>query len=232
MTVDSIANSANSLSQRAGMPQAQMGKEEFLKLLIVQLSQQDPLNPQDSTEFVSQLATFTSLERLVNIEEGLGLVALASTATNSTLATGFIGKHVEIGGDEIGYSGRGSTELNFTLNGDASEVEIEITNEDGEVVRTIYTTGTSGSNTVVWDGKTDDGETAPTGQYTFSISKAEDEDGNEVTATTKNIHKVKSVTFFNGYPELLLTNGKTVKLSEVMAVVDSKSDSDSDVPQR
>ncbi len=232
MTVHTIANTDNALSQRAGVPQSEMGKEEFLKLLIVQLSQQDPLNPQDSTEFVSQLATFSSLERLVNIEQGLGLVALASSATNSTLATGFIGKNVEIGGDEIGYSGRGSTELSFTLEGDASEVEIEITNEDGDVVRTIYTTGTLGSNTVAWDGKTNDGETAPTGQYTFSIAKAEDLDGNEVKATTKNIHKVKSVTFYNGYPELVLANGKTVKLSEVMAVVESNPDSDSDGPLR
>ena len=230
MTVENITNTAGALTQRTGMPQAQMGKEEFLKLLIVQLSQQDPLNPQDSTEFVSQLATFTSLERLVNIEEGLGLVALASTATNSTLATGFIGKHVEIVGDEIGYSGRGTTELNFALDGDAAEVEIEITNEDGEVVKTIQTTGTLGSNTVVWDGKTDDGENAPTGQYTFSVTKAVDGEGNDITATTKNIHRVTSVTFFNGYPELVLSNGKSVKLSEVMAVVESKSDSDSDVP--
>ena len=222
MSINPTTNVTGSLSERAGMPNAEMGKDEFLKLLIVQLSQQDPLNPQDSTQFVQQLATFTSLERLQNIQDGLGMVALASTATNSTLAADFIGKHVEIGGSDIGYAGRGNAELHFNLDGNASEVEIEIKNEDGEVVRTISTTGTEGANTLVWDGKTDDGSQAPTGKYSFSIAKATDEDGETVDGTTKSILQVKAVTFKSGHPELVLSNGQTVQMADVMSVIDDK----------
>jgi len=224
MSINPTTNATGALTERAGMPNAEMGKDEFLKLLIVPLSQQDPLNPQDSTQFVQQLATFTSLERLQNIQDGLGMVALASTATNSTLAADFIGKHVEIGGSDIGYAGRGSAELHFNLDSDAAEVEIEIKNDEGEVVRTITTTGTEGANTLVWDGKTDDGEQAPTGKYSFSIANATNEDGEAVEGTTKSVLRVQAVTFKNGHPELILANGQTIQLAEVMAVVDTSSD--------
>lgn len=51
------------------------GKDAFLKLLVEQLKNQDPLNPQDGTQFVSQLAQFNSLERLISIDERLGELA-------------------------------------------------------------------------------------------------------------------------------------------------------------
>ena len=94
MNVDAASTAAAGAGPAAigsGREKEDMGKEDFLRLMVTQLTQQDPLNPQDGTEYVAQLAQFTSLERMMNVEKGMNNVVLAATATNSTLAVGFIG---------------------------------------------------------------------------------------------------------------------------------------------
>src|SRR5512143_1210586 len=77
MAVDSISTEAGtSTSSAATAASKAMGKDAFLKLLITQLQHQDPLNPADSTEFTSQLAQFSSLEQLSNINQNLAELKL------------------------------------------------------------------------------------------------------------------------------------------------------------
>ena len=78
----------------------QMGKDEFLTLLIAQLSHQDPTNPMDNTEFVAQMAQFSSLEQMHNMSNGFEKIA-SVMHNNDAIST--IGKTVEIemGTDKI-----------------------------------------------------------------------------------------------------------------------------------
>ena len=195
-----------------------IGKQDFLKLLVTQLEQQDPMNPQDGTEFVAQLATFTSLEQLINIEEGLNNVAMTSLATNNTLASNLIGKEVQVrGAGKISHEG-GDHTLHFELQGEAESVTIEVMDEDGKVVRTM-TSGTAdkGENDIVWDGRDDNGNPVPDGSYEFRI-EAENEDGESVGARTTSTHLVESVSFQGGVPTLVLSNGDRVEMGDVMEV--------------
>lgn len=65
--------------------EADLGREDFLAMLLAQLENQDPLDPQDATEFTAQLATFSMLEQLVSIEQGIGrLEDLLEDATGLT----------------------------------------------------------------------------------------------------------------------------------------------------
>ena len=90
----------NALSATAGTAAAStaaaasktMGKEAFLKLLITQLQYQDPMNPADSTEFTAQLAQFSSLEQLSNVNENLNTLKLYQASMNNSQAVSFIGK--------------------------------------------------------------------------------------------------------------------------------------------
>ena len=79
-------SSSDSSSSSSSTSKTEFGKDEFLKLLVAQLKNQDPLDPMDNQQFVSQLATFSSLEQLISINEGVGKLAGTddSSASEST----------------------------------------------------------------------------------------------------------------------------------------------------
>jgi flagellar basal-body rod modification protein FlgD len=225
--IDALSAVTGGQSPTAAKDQA-IGKQDFLKLLVTQLEQQDPMNPQDGTEFVAQLATFTSLEQLINIEEGLNNVAMTSLATNNTLASNLIGKQVQVrGAGKIAHES-GDHTLNFELQGDAEQVTIEIMDEDGQVIRTINGgTAKKGENDMVWDGRDDNGNKVAAGSYEFRI-EAEGEEGEPVGARTTSMHLVESVSFQGGVPTLVLSNGDRVEMGDVMEVFDTNAPSSSD----
>lgn len=79
-----------------------MGKDDFLKLFVCQLKNQNPLKPMDSTEFTSQLAQFSSLEQLHNINDNLKDIVAYQSSLNNGLSAGFIGRQVSWGSGQSG----------------------------------------------------------------------------------------------------------------------------------
>lgn len=194
-----------------------LGKEDFLKLLVAQLSQQDPLNPQDGAEFVAQLAQFSSVEQLVNIRGGLDTLAMAQQASTSAQVVGFIGRDVVALGDEIEV-GEGGARVSFSLAGAAEDVDVDILDANGEAVATVNAGACkSGETTVLFDGRDGDGNPLEPGSYHFRV-RAKDADGATVAATPLVTGTVVGVTFEAGYPELLLANGKRLALADVIRV--------------
>ena len=221
--IDALSAVTGGQGPGAAQDQA-IGKQDFLKLLVTQLEQQDPMNPQDGTEFVAQLATFTSLEQLINIEEGLNNVAMTSLATNNTLASNLIGKRVQVrGAGKIAHES-GAHTLHYELQSEASNVTVEVMDEDGKVVRTITGgSATKGENDLIWDGRDDNGNAVSAGSYEFRI-EAENEDGASVSARTTSTHLVESVSFQGGVPTLVLSNGDRVEMGDVMQVFDANAE--------
>ena len=76
--------------------QQPLGKEDFLKLLVAQLSAQDPLNPMDSREFTAQLAQFSALEQMTNVNSTLEELVTAQQAMGNSSMISLIGKLVDI----------------------------------------------------------------------------------------------------------------------------------------
>lgn len=200
---------------------SQLGKEEFLKLLVAQLSNQDPLNPLEGQEFASQLAQFSSVEALLNIESALGqnmeLSALIAQSTNSGVAASLIGKTVTAGDNYVDWSGEGESTLHYDLDGSAEKVTIEIKNEAGVVIRTIETKGQdTGENFAAWDGKTDAGDVADKGAYTFE-AKAIGFDGAEIPVTTHTTGLVDRVSF-TAEGIILWIGSVSIKMADVRSV--------------
>jgi len=81
------ATSAASTSASTGLPSGQQTQTQFLSLLVAQLKEQNPLDPQDGTQFVTQLAQFSSLEQLVNISTTLNTIATAPGTLGTAAAT-------------------------------------------------------------------------------------------------------------------------------------------------
>ena len=88
-----VNNFNKALNSSGRMPSQQLGKDDFLKLLITQLSNQDPTSPMEDTQFISQMAQFSSLEQLTNMNESFNKMA---AMINSSQATSTLGKTVEV----------------------------------------------------------------------------------------------------------------------------------------
>lgn len=169
-----------------------MGKDEFLKLLITQLANQDPLNPMDGQQFAAQLAQFSSVEQLMNISGALAengeLNGMLAQSINSGVAAGLIGKSVESASDEVNFDGESPIDLSFRLDDNADSVKVTIRDEAGNLVRKFDLNGrSSGDHSFEWNGDDLSGQQVKAGLYTF-----------EVTATNKAGGTVEAKEFLRG----------------------------------
>lgn len=194
-------------------------KDDFLKLLLAQMQNQDPLAPQDSKEYLSQLAQLSSLEELQNLNDSISTMSILQAASNNSQTVNYIGKTITAGGNEFSVTTPGKTdvELIYKLEGNAESCDITISDENGKVVRTIKGGAqSSGEHTVEWDGLDDSGNPLPAGKYKFDVA-AVDGDGAKLEPVYMVKGKVTGITYENGYPELLM--GETrVALGNVVSV--------------
>lgn len=211
----------NSLGGATGMPNGNLDKEDFLKLLVAQLSNQDPLSPTDPGEFVAQLSQFSSLEQLMNIKGGLDLVAVTQTAGTSAQMVSFIGKDVAFDGGSVAWNeGQAPVKMHYTLENPAAEVEVRIADQTGKTLETrALGAQPAGNQVFTFNGKLQDGRPLSPGTYTVEIT-AKDRAGNSKPIDLKATGRVTGVTFSNGYPQLVLSDGRTLGLAQVLDVLE------------
>jgi flagellar basal-body rod modification protein FlgD len=199
-----------------------LGKDAFLKLLVEQIKNQDPLQPKDNSEFVAELAQFSSLEQTMGINERLDLLSIQSQGTANTQVASFVGKLATVRGDVLTRDASGQpSKFKFQLSEPAETVTITINNANGRAVRTLQL-GKSDftSREATWDGMSDEGVKQPAGRYTYTIS-ARGPKGEVITASGEATGVVKSVSFNKGYPELSLEGGIAVPVSDLIKVESS-----------
>jgi flagellar basal-body rod modification protein FlgD len=180
-------------------PGSDMGKEEFLRLLVTQLSNQDPMNPLDGQEFAAQLAHFTSVEQLLNIQQTLvangELNSVLAQGINSGVASGLIGRTIEADGAALLWDGSTTGGAGFDLAGAATEVHVTIRDAAGNIVRVLDLGSTeAGKHTIDWNGRDANGATVPKGTYTMEVS-ARDTNGDRIPTQTFTAGRVERVTF-------------------------------------
>lgn len=194
-----------------------MGKEDFLNLLIAQLQHQDPLEPTDSVEFTAQLAQFSSLEQLGNVNENLEKLELYQASINNSQAVSFIGQEIVARGDGLEVSDGGPVACQFDLPVDAGSVTVSIYDGTGEFVRTFDMPNLpAGLQSVIWDAKDQNGNLVPDGPYRFEMM-AEDPEGEAIAPTTYASGKVTGVTFSDN-ATYLITNGRKIAVGDVIQV--------------
>jgi flagellar basal-body rod modification protein FlgD len=101
MDMSGIASTYTSPSSTAAAPKKDLGKDAFLLLFTQQLRAQDPLKPMDASSMTAQMAQFSSLEQLTNINTNLNNLLLFQNSLQNVSATGMIGKRVTLTNDEI-----------------------------------------------------------------------------------------------------------------------------------
>uniref|UniRef100_A0A7V2F6K1 Basal-body rod modification protein FlgD n=2 Tax=Rhodothermus TaxID=29548 RepID=A0A7V2F6K1_RHOMR len=196
--IEAIRNQALQATPAAPGSQT-LDKEAFLRLLVTQLRYQDPTNPLDSREFAVQLAQFSTVEQLIEINKALtaqndAYGALAQGIHNS-VAAGLVGKVIEAEGSRIRWTGEQAAAFRFVLDGNAQQVSVQIRNESGQLVRTIQLgPQAAGEHELSWDGRDDSGKSLPAGTYILEVT-ATNAEGDPIAARTMVRGRVDRVTF-------------------------------------
>jgi len=199
-----------------------LDKDDFLLLLVAQLKAQDPLKPMDSTEFTAQLAQFSSLEQLYNVNDNLKYLQLYQASINNSQAVSLIGKSIKASGNAIAVIDGNADPIIFDLTSDAAGVFVSIYDAAGALVKTIERSGLSaGEQSIEWDGTNNEGDQVPPGQYVFEIM-AVDDDENVVDATSFTIAKVTGITFKNGIV-YLVAGSQEIPIGDVVEVTETES---------
>lgn len=193
-----------------------MGKDDFLKLLVTQLQNQDPLKPTDNTEFVAQLAQFSSLEGITNLEKSMEGMSSSISAMQNYSSASLIGKNIKADGNGFGLAG-GAATFGYSLGGGAESTSVSVSDKSGRVVKRFdYGPAQKGEYTVTWDGKDSLGNPAPAGAYTFAVS-AKDASGAPVDSAAFITGPVSSVSF-DAAGAKLVVNGSAVPRDAVRQI--------------
>jgi len=194
-----------------------LGKDDFMKILIAQLQAQDPLAPMEGQEFASQLAQFSSLEQLTNVNTNLESSQAFDLALSNSAALALIGKNVDAPGNTIDLKSGEVENLSFSLDGEAAEVGIDIFDSTGAKVSTVNLGAQkSGLSEYVWSGTDSSGALLPSGNYTFSIT-ASNSSGNFVPVKTFAAGLATDVVFEDG-KAFAIVNGQKLAVNEVSKV--------------
>ncbi len=206
----------NTLNVKEGTAKKNPGKDEFLKLLTMQLRYQNPLNPMNNTEFTTQLAQLSSLDALNNMVMQMNDMLLYQNSIQNTLTLNLIGKNVKFAGDQLTLKDKG--EINYNLSANAQRVSISIFDSSGKLIRKIDVgQQNSGANNYVWDGKDASGNKMPDGNYKFKV-EAVDAAGKPIEVTSSSKGLVTGVTFENNITYLIIDGKIKLKLNEILEI--------------
>lgn len=218
MTSDVNINTALNAAQNTRASTVQLAEDfgDFLSLLTVQLQNQDPLSPMDTTEFTNQLVAFTGVEQQINTNQKLDdLVALGiGDSFSSTL--GYVGNDISYIGSEAFYDGSTPVTIDYAVTGTSVDTTINIFDENGDVVFSQQVSDDEQRESFEWDGTNDNGSPVEAGTYSIRVD-ALDREGEPLQTTTVVTGRVSGVETQGGVT-FLLVGERAVSLANIINV--------------
>ncbi len=226
MSAINATSSAVSSAITSSTGSSELDRDAFMLLLVTQFQYQDPLNPMEDKEFIAQLAQFSSLEQLMNLNESM--VGLTDATNNQQMinATSYIGKAVDVTGTSIGKQTDVTTgettvgTLRYAIGENSVKGQINVFDSNNNLVASVARPAESAGTTheFTWDGKMYSGEEAPDGVYRI-VPTFYNADGDSIIdydATVDGL--VSGVINEGGITYLSLSDGRMTPLSEVRRV--------------
>lgn len=196
-----------------------LGKDAFLQLLVTQMKNQNPLDPQDNSEFVAQLAQFSSLESMQNLTSTVDTIAASYTSSQALQASSLVGRSVIVNAGSTAVDTTKGMAGTVVVPSSSSATSVKIYDSAMNVVKTVDLGSQSAGNAAfTWDGKNDAGETLASGNYSFIATGSLD--GTATNLATYLPATVNSVTtgVNGGAMTLNLAGGQSIALSAVQTI--------------
>jgi flagellar basal-body rod modification protein FlgD len=211
--INSTPTSSSTAGSAAGVKAT---KDDFLKLLVTQMKYQDPMNPMDSAQMTSQIAQLNTVEGINQLNATVSNLQASMMASQSMQSASLIGKTILADGNSISLL-NGSANLSMRLEGAAESVIVDVINSSGRIIQSVdLGASAAGIKSFTWDGSTNEGGTAPNGQYTFQVNAKKLNQAVAVTPLTQAT--VSGVEMTSAGPQLSLNNGTNIALSTVRGV--------------
>ncbi|HTR01506.1 MAG TPA: flagellar hook capping FlgD N-terminal domain-containing protein, partial [Candidatus Acidoferrum sp.] len=165
------SSSSSTTTAAAPNPNKALGADDFMKLLVTQMNNQDPSNPQDNTAFLAQLAQFTMVNGVNKL--GTSMDSMTATMTNSQAmqAANLVG-HDVLSSSNIALLESGKPVIGqVTVPSGTTGLNIQVRDAAGSLVKTIPSTDfTPGDQAFYWDGTDENGNTQSPGDYSVSVT--------------------------------------------------------------
>ncbi len=198
--------------------------DNFLTIFVAQLENQDPLEPQDSSEFTNQIATLTGVEQQINTNSNLEeLINLSLSQQNGNLVS-YIGKEVEAKGSLVNLQAEGDVAFAYELEEAPEDVFITVRNPRDPEGRAIFNgTGSTnvGRNVVRWDGLDNDGNRVTEGVYELQVSFLDAEE-NLQTVTTYISGTVQGINMQAETPSVIVNN-EEINIADIRFIGQERS---------
>lgn len=197
----------------SALSQLTADSDTFIKMLVAQLQNQDPTNPMESTDFVSQTAQLTQVEQSIQTNRNIEALQMSIGMSAALHQTSLIGRAVTTASSTMVLDETGSA-FSYALEAPAESVTALIKDGAGKVIRRIEDLPASGGEIfdVQWDGITDDGQDAPHGQYRIDLATPGGSGNYETFATSR----VEAVDFAGGQPMLKLADGRYAASTDIL----------------
>lgn len=198
-------------------PKTQLDKDDFLKLFIAQLQNQDPLKPDDSAQMAAQLAQFNGLEQMLNVNKTLTEMLKGQNNGRNFGMLDYVGREVTVEGGRAVISNGNPGQVSFNVDRPVSGATVEVRDGSGSIVATESLGQLQpGEQELRWSGNGTDGQRLKDGSYTFSITATSDE-GQEVPIPVQTRIKVIGVDLKDPSGAFMTDAGK-IPASDVVAV--------------
>lgn len=200
---------------------SELGKDAFMQLLVNQMAYQDPLEPMDNSEFLGQLAQFSSLEQMQNVASAVEMLALSQAASTNSQMVNLIGKRVVVPGSTFSVDSTKTDPiaLQYNVEENAKAAELVISDSKGNVVRRIELQDVeAGMNTVKFDGKDSSGNQLESGTYTYKIL---DQSGKTASGVTTYSNYIVDAVAFSGTDIILKSGDIEIAVSDITEVINN-----------
>ncbi|MGZ3774876.1 MAG: flagellar hook assembly protein FlgD [Pseudobdellovibrionaceae bacterium] len=204
----------------AGNPN--LDKDAFFKLMMTQMKNQDPTNPMKSHEMAAQLANFSALEQMQNMNKTLDDMKQGQKPSENFQALNLIGKAVSGDSSKVVHGPNDKEhDFRFSLPLDSNEVMVKVRDSEGNIVRSYNLKGLKkGDNKLTWNGEDERGMKAAPGEYQF-FAEAKTSEGKKIAIKTDFDGMITGVSYSGAGPILHVGN-QSIRFSDVKKITDPR----------